>query len=92
MKLWIESTTLVFEGPQTESFKVMGILFSISECAYEQNKKYYLQNYDNIVLTTIRHMQTKQVRPHWILRSHYLFNSSYSVLQTAGRIFNFRQL
>jgi len=42
MKLLIESTT-VLEGPPTESFKVllkvMGILFSISECACEQTTK-----------------------------------------------------
>jgi len=31
MKLLIESTALVLEGPPTESFKVMGILFSISD-------------------------------------------------------------
>ena len=74
MKLLIESTTLVLEGPPTESFKVMGIRFSISEC----------------VLTIMQRMQTQQVRPQWIIvRSHCLFNSSYSVLQTAGRIFNF---
>ena len=90
MKLLIESTTLVMEGPPTKSFKVIDIRFSISECACEQNnKKYYLQNNDYIVLTIIRRMQTQQVRHQWILRSHCFFNSSYSVLQSAGRIFNF---
>ena len=90
MKLLIESSTLVLEGPPTESFKVMGIRFSISECACEQNnKKHYLQNNDCIVLTVMLRMQTQQVRHQWILRSHCLFNGSYSVLQSAGRIFNF---
>ena len=96
MKLLIESTT-VLEGPPTESFKVllkvMGILFSISEWTkVTKQQKHYLQNNDNLVLTIIRHMQTQQVRPQCSWKAITSSTSSYSVLQTAGRIFNFDKI